>query len=62
MAPRGNSSAGEPATPGPGRPWPVLAALVIAWLFTGMTPTEWLAFGTCVAAASVVYLIARARR
>jgi APA family basic amino acid/polyamine antiporter len=40
---------------------PVLAALVIAWLFTGMTRTEWLAFGTCLALLSIVYGVARRR-
>jgi hypothetical protein len=35
---------------------------VILWLLTGLTRSEWLAFGGCVAAASVVYLIATARR
>ncbi len=41
---------------------PFLAVPVILWLLTGLTRQEWLAFGACVAAASVVYLVARARR
>jgi amino acid transporter len=38
---------------------PVLASAVIAWLFTGMTRNEWLAFGACLAAASLIYVIKR---
>ena len=53
-------------TAGPGRSFvgvaPFLAVPVILWLLTGLTRSEWLAFGGCVAAASVVYLIATARR
>ena len=41
---------------------PALAALVIAWLLTGQTRNEWIAFAACMAAASAVYLLARARR
>ena len=41
---------------------PFLAVPVILWLLTGLTRAEWLGFGACVAAASVVYLIARSRR
>ena len=41
---------------------PFLAVPVILWLLTGLTRDEWIGFGACVAAASVVYLIARARR
>jgi amino acid transporter len=41
---------------------PFLAVPVILWLLTGLTRSEWLAFGGCVAAASVVYLVATARR
>ena len=33
-----------------------------ASVLTGLTRQEWLGFGGCVAAASVVYLVARARR
>lgn len=38
---------------------PVLASAVIIWLFTGLTVDEWLAFGACLAVASLVYLIAK---
>ena len=38
---------------------PVLACGVIAWLFTGMTRTEWLAFSACLAGAASIYLIKR---
>jgi amino acid transporter len=41
---------------------PILASAVIAWLLTGMTVDEWIAFGTCVAMASVVYVVARPER
>ena len=41
---------------------PFLAVPVILWLLTGMTGREWLGFGACVAAASVVYLLVRAGR
>jgi basic amino acid/polyamine antiporter, APA family len=41
---------------------PFLAIPVILWLLTGLTRSEWLGFGACVAAASLVYLIATARR
>jgi amino acid transporter len=41
---------------------PFLAVPVILWLLTGLTRSEWMAFGGCVAAASVVYLVATARR
>ena len=41
-------------------PW--LAIPVIAWLLTGQTRNEWIAFGACMAAASALYLLARARR
>jgi hypothetical protein len=34
---------------------------VIAWLLTGLARDEWIAFGACVAAASLVYLMARKR-
>ena len=36
-------------------PW--LACAVIVWLLTGLTRDEWLGFGACVAAASVVYVV-----
>lgn len=38
-------------------PW--LACGVIIWLLTGLTGGEWLAFGACLTAASVVYAVAR---
>ena len=40
---------------------PFLAVPVILWLLTGLTRGEWIGFGACVAAASLVYLLARAR-
>ncbi|HYE87217.1 MAG TPA: amino acid permease [Vicinamibacterales bacterium] len=36
---------------------PILACGVIAWLLTGLTLDEWLAFGACVVAGSIVYAI-----
>jgi APA family basic amino acid/polyamine antiporter len=39
-------------------PW--LACVVILWLLTGLTGGEWLAFGACLAAASVLYGVSRA--
>ena len=45
---------------GPGVvPW--LACAVIVWLLTGLKPGEWLGFGVCVAAATIVYFAARSR-
>jgi amino acid transporter len=41
-------------------PW--LACGVIAWLLTGLTRLEWLAFAACAGAGTVVYLAATARR
>lgn len=38
---------------------PLLACLVIAWLLTGLTRGEWLAFGACVAGASLLYALAK---
>lgn len=40
---------------------PILACLVIAWLLTGLVLDEWLAFGACVAIASLVYSTSRGR-
>ena len=40
-------------------PW--LACAVIVWLLTGLTRGEWLGFGVCLAAGTVVYLVARPR-
>ena len=39
---------------------PVLAGLIIAWLLTGLTWPEWLAFGICIALATLAYVV-RAR-
>ena len=36
---------------------PLLACAVIVWLLSGLTRGEWLAFGACVAVASVVYAV-----
>jgi APA family basic amino acid/polyamine antiporter len=41
---------------------PYLAVPVILWLLTGLTPGEWLGFGACVAAASLVYAVRSAAR
>lgn len=41
-------------------PW--LACLVIAWLLTGLTASEWAAFGACLVIASAPYALTRARR
>lgn len=38
---------------------PALACGVIAWLLTGLTLNEWLAFGACVLTASLAYLARR---
>ena len=40
-------------------PWLTFAA--IAWLLTGLTRNEWLAFGVCIAVASLLYLVTRRR-
>ena len=40
---------------------PALACGVIVWLVTGLTLNEWLGFGVCVAAGTVVYFVARSR-
>lgn len=46
----------DPAGPGLfGAVVPLLACVVIAWLLTGLTPGEWLAFGGCVLGASALY-------
>jgi amino acid transporter len=39
-------------------PW--LACIVIVWLLTGVTGGEWLAFGACLAVASLLYVVTRA--
>ncbi len=41
-------------------PW--LACGVIVWLLTGLTGDEWLGFGVCLSAASLVYVVTRGRR
>ncbi len=41
-------------------PW--LACAVIVWLLTGLTRSEWLGFGACLAAGSLVYVLTRNRR
>jgi amino acid transporter len=41
-------------------PW--LACAVIVWLLTGLTASEWLGFGACLAAATLVYALTRGRR
>ncbi len=56
-----HSSAPGTATPSlAARVSPWLACAVIAWLLTGVTRGEWLAFGICVAVASLLYLATRA--
>ena len=40
---------------------PALACGVIVWLFTGLTTDEWLGFGVCIAAGTIVYFAARSR-
>jgi basic amino acid/polyamine antiporter, APA family len=40
-------------------PW--LACGVILWLLTGLTRDEWLAFGACLALATILYLVTRNR-
>lgn len=41
-------------------PW--LACAVIVWLLTGLTADEWLGFGACVAAGTIVYAVTRGHR
>jgi basic amino acid/polyamine antiporter, APA family len=41
-------------------PW--LACAVIAWLLTGLTRGEWLAFGACIGAGTLLFVAARRRR
>ena len=38
---------------------PLLATAVIAWLLTGLTMAEWIAFGACILVASIVYAARR---
>jgi APA family basic amino acid/polyamine antiporter len=40
-------------------PW--LATAVIVWLLTGLTFDEWIGFGVCLVAASIVYAVTRRR-
>ena len=40
---------------------PALACGVIVWLLTGLTLNEWLGFGICLAAGTLVYFAARSR-
>jgi amino acid transporter len=51
--------------PGPSLPLagiaPFLAVPVILWLLTGLTRGEWIGFGACIAVASALYAVARAR-
>jgi hypothetical protein len=41
---------------------PCLACLVIAWLFTGVTAGEWVAFAAVLAAGSLIYMLDGGRR
>jgi basic amino acid/polyamine antiporter, APA family len=41
-------------------PW--LACLVILWVLTSTTPGEWLAFGACMGAGTLAYLVTRGTR
>jgi amino acid transporter len=52
---------GEPAS-GVAALVPWVTCLVIAWLLRGLARSEWLAFGSCIAAASLLYLIVQNRR
>lgn len=40
---------------------PILASAVIAWLLTGLTLDEWIAFGVCIALGSIAYLLRKRR-
>jgi len=57
---------GPGASTGPGVPLagvaPYLAVPVILWLLTGLTQGEWMGFGACVAAGSLVYAVTSAAR
>ena len=61
----GEGASSMPVGPSPWRramgvvPW--LACGVIVWLLTGLTSAEWLGFGVCLAAASLVYASTRFR-
>ena len=41
--------------------WTGAAFMLIVWLLTGLKLDEWLGFGACVAAGTVVYVAARSR-
>jgi amino acid transporter len=45
-----------------GRVVPWLACAVIIWLLTGLTRNEWIGFGACLAAGTILYLATRGRR
>lgn len=38
---------------------PILACAVIAWLFTGLTAAEWIAFIVCILVASAIFFVTR---
>ena len=52
----------RPGEHGAGSIVPWLACAVIAWVLTGLTRDEWLAFGACLALASMVYVLTRGIR
>jgi amino acid transporter len=54
------SAAGTGVRLGSVVPW--LACAVIVWLLTGLTRSEWLAFGACLAGGTLVYLVTRGHR
>jgi basic amino acid/polyamine antiporter, APA family len=41
---------------------PIAALLVIAWLFTGVTRSEWIALGTVIGVIALLYLVTRGGR
>jgi hypothetical protein len=41
---------------------PIAACVVIAWMLTGIRPAEWAAMGVALAAATVLFLVARWRK
>jgi hypothetical protein len=41
-------------------PW--VTCGVIGWLLTGLTPSEWIGFGVCLAIGSALYAWRRTRR
>lgn len=48
-------------TGGAGAVIPWITCAVIAWLLTGLTQSEWIGFGVCLAAGSAIYALRRAR-